>query len=250
MSEPSLSYENGRSICLQKHLKPHKQYLNKIIYLNENAEESDKIYEIHSNNYRFEHLPDIGSRDCLYICGASGSGKTTYISKYLNNYKKIFKNPKIYLFSKLSSDETLDQYKPIRVDLNKFKYDDDTLKRLHDSLLIFDDIDSIGDKKIKDKIYNFINEVLYNGRHHNISIIITNHLCTDYKKTRPILNECKSVTFFCKSGANRQINYLLKSYLGLDKNDIERIMKLRSRWVTVFKCYPMTVLCEKGIYLL
>ena len=46
------------------------------------------------------------------------------------------------------------------------------------------------------------------------------------------------------------MKYLLDQYLGLDKEQIKRIKKLDSRWVTIMKSYPMIVLSEKEAYVL
>jgi hypothetical protein len=46
----------------------------------------------------------------------------------------------------------------------------------------------------------------------------------------------------------RSLKYLLESYLGLDKEQIQKIKSTPSRWVTVIKTYPQVVLTEKEIY--
>ena len=46
------------------------------------------------------------------------------------------------------------------------------------------------------------------------------------------------------------MKYLLDSYFGLDKDQIKKIKKLNSRWVTIMKTYPMIVMYEKGAYIL
>ena len=251
---PTLSYNDGKSICYKKHKDPNKQYFNKIIYLDDKYNKDEEyINKIKSYDYTFHHIPNIkAKRDCLYICAPNQSGKSTYVSNYLEYFKKIYneknKNMKpIYLFSKLKEDPILDKYDPIRININKFRLDNETLEKMANSIAIFDDVDQIHDKKIRTKIYNTIDEILCNGAHFNIHIIITNHLCSDYKNTRVILNECSSITVFCKSGSRHQIRYTLKNYFGLSKDQIDKICKLRSRWVTIFKHYPQCVLYSRGI---
>ena len=60
---------------------------------------------------------------------------------------------------------------------------------LQDSLVIMDDIDVINPKKVKDAVFHILNEILQIGRHFNITCIVTNHLPTDFQRTRIILNE-------------------------------------------------------------
>jgi uridine kinase len=64
-------------------------------------------------------LPDTTSeRQIVYITGRSGSGKSTFTRKYIEEFKK--RNKKIqdvYLFSSLKEDESLDSIKPKRIKL-------------------------------------------------------------------------------------------------------------------------------------
>ena len=69
-----------------------------------------------ANDSKFQHIPDTTKeRDILYITGPSGSGKSTYTRKYLEQYKKKYKNRPIYLFSSLPSDDSLDKVGPKRI---------------------------------------------------------------------------------------------------------------------------------------
>jgi len=100
------------------------------------------------------------------------------------------------------------------------------------------------------KVQTLRDSLLKRGRHEDISVVVTNHLLTNYKETRTILNEVNSITFFPKSGSSHGIQYMLKTYVGLAAKQIQRIFTLPSRWITVYKHYPMYVVYEKGIYLL
>jgi hypothetical protein len=64
------------------------------------------------------------------------------------------------------------------------------------------------------------------------------------------LNECNSITFNYRTFGNRTLKYLLDSYLGLDKKQIERLKKLDGRMITILKTYPKLVLSEKELYIL
>jgi len=196
-------------------------------------------------------IPNSKARECSYVCGPSGSGKSTYISKYAKEYKKIFPKKKIYVFSRLENDETIDLLHPVRVII-----DDDLVNdpinpsELEDSLVIFDDTDTISDKNQYEAIRKLKEDLLETGRHNNIYVVISSHLMTNYKETRKILNECHNITFFPKAGNTQQINYCLKNYMGLNKKQIEEFLHLPSRWVTVYRHYPQYILYSKGIKLL
>jgi hypothetical protein len=198
---------------------------------------------------KFQHLPDPDTeRTILYITGPSGSGKTTYTANYLKQYKKMFKDNPIYVFSALPEDEGLDFLKPKRVKIDESLVSDPlSAAEFENSCVIFDDCDVISNKKIRDAVYIILNQILELGRHYRISCIVTNHLPTAGRDTRRILNESHAVTFFPHSGSKRGLNYLLEDYLGLDKTDIKKLKKSRSRWATIFKNYPQIAMTEKAI---
>ena len=97
------------------------------------------------------------------------------------------------------------------------------MEEFEDSVVIFDDIDVISDKKIREAVYNILNKVLEIGRHFKITALVTNHLPTNGKDTRRILNEAHQVIYFPHSASGR-IKYLLIDYLGLDK-----------KWFSIFE---------------
>ena len=144
----------------------------------------------------------------MYITGPSGSGNSTYTRKYLEQYVKQFKGRQIYLFSSPPSDESLDKIKPKRIKLDESLHTDPIkVQEFNESVCIFDDIDLISDKKIREAVYNILNQILEIGRHFKIHCIVTNHLPTNGKDTRRILNEAHTVTYFPHS-AGGHIKYL------------------------------------------
>ncbi|MFM7982976.1 MAG: hypothetical protein ACKPKO_27000, partial [Candidatus Fonsibacter sp.] len=108
-------------------------------------------------------------------------------------------------------------------------------------MCIFDDIDAISDKKIREAVYNILNQILEKGRHFKIHCIVTNHLPTNGKGTRRILNEAHTVTDFPHS-AGGKIKYLLEEYLGLDRKQIAYMKRQRSRACAVFTVLPALLL--------
>jgi len=204
-----------------------------------------------ANDSKFQHVPDTTKeREILYITGPSGSGKSTYTRKYLEQYKKKYKNRPIYLFSSLPSDESLDKIKPKRIKLDETVHTDPIkVDELSESICIFDDIDVISEKKIREAVYDVLNQVLEIGRHYKIHCVVTNHLPTNGKETRRILNEAHTVTYFPHS-AGGKIKYMLEEYVGLDKKQIAYLKKQNSRWATIFKNYPQCYAVEHEIGLL
>lgn len=225
---------------------------NKILFVTE--EENEKTFnKLNIDDGKLQQIPDPDTeRQILYITGPSGSGKSTYTANYTKLYKKVFKKNPIYIFSALKDDETLDVLQPKRFKIDKESLLDDPINvsDLSNSLCIFDDIDSIPNKVLKNAVYAILDEILTTGRHFKISCIITNHLPSGGHLTRQILNECHSVTYFPHSGNNGKLKKFLIDQIGLEKNDILENKKSKSRWATIFKNYPMVNMTEKSIKLL
>lgn len=250
----TLNIENiGKRICKID----GGQYNNKILSVNTDADDENLIqkpftkYKI-SDSGIFQQIPDAKDekkREILYITGQSGSGKTTYLTKYLKCWKKQYKSNDIYLFSLLKEDKQIDNLDVIRIPLdeelinNPIDFDD--IEEY--SMLVFDDIDVISDKKIKEAVYDVLNKVLEIGRHKSLFCIITNHLPIS-KDIKRVLNECTAITYFPQS-TTRSVIYLLENYIGLDKAQIKLIKKTKSRWATIYKNYPQICMTEKNIWL-
>lgn len=198
-------------------------------------------------------LPDFQNTERIYISGPTGSGKSYYIRKWLQQYVKVFPDRKIYLFSDMHEDPALDDFK----NLKRFIIDEKikTKKPIRpeifsDSIVIFDDIDSIQDEKIYKKVLSLQNAILKTGRKLGITCLVTNHLMNNGVKTKEIYNECSIIVFPTRGCNYYALNYACKKYLGMDTKQVKHISRLPTRMCTVFKNYPQYVLYEKGIYIL
>ncbi len=194
----------------------------------------------------------------VYCCGATGSGKTTWIINFIKELlhsKATFFNkaiPKrIIVFSVLEEDAKLDELDVTRIKIDDQLLDDPIkLDELDNSIVIFDDVETFSNKKYRDAVANLRDQCLSEGRHHGIITLCTNHQITDYKKTRNLLLESELITFFPKGGGLSGIKRLLTTYVGLGKDEIEKILSLPSRWITIYNRYPITCLYETGMFLL
>ena len=202
---------------------------------------------------KLEPLPDFNNTQRIYISGPTGSGKSYYIRKWLIQYQKVYPNRKIFLFSDMLQDKALDDFK----NLIRVKIDDDLKnkkpirpEKFKNSIIIFDDIDSIQDPKIYKAVLSLQNAILKTGRKLGITCIVTNHLMNNGNKTKEIYNECQIIAFPTRGSNFYALNYALKKYLGFDTKQTKHISKLPTRMCTVFKNFPQFVLYEKGIYLL
>lgn len=220
----------------------------------ENVETRLSELELTKPKESIQHIPNKKrERDILYIVGQSGSGKSYYTMLYANEYRKMYPKNPIYLFSSLNEDKSsIDKVKGLkRIKLTpELLRTDLTTQDFKDSLVIFDDTDVIRDKMMRLKVLGILNTLLETGRHSKTSVILTYHLATNGLETRRILNEAHSVTIFPANCGGRSIKYLLENYFGMTKDEIKKVKRLPSRWVTIVKTYPNVVLYDKGAYIL
>jgi len=214
--------------------------------------EDGEVEIVLKKNEHSQLIPSGKERDILYITGASGSGKSYFALQYLKEYRlKYPKNP-VYLISSLKEDETLDKFK----DLKRIVLDQDFLDEnfeiddFKNSMIIFDDADCIQNKKMREKISGLLTIILETGRHTRTSCIFTSHLPASGYSTKRILNESHSITFFCAGLGARALKYLMESHLGLDKDQIRKIKRNKSRATTFVRSFPSLILFDKGAYLL
>jgi len=203
---------------------------------------------------KIQQIPDKSKeRSILYITGASGSGKSYYTMNYVAEYKKMYPKNEMYLFTAVEPDgSAIDKIKGLK----RFVLDDAFIKEpfkiedFKNMLLIFDDTDAISNKVLKLKLKSILDMVLNTGRHTNTSLIYTSHIPNAGLETKHILSECHSITIFPKTLGGRAMKYLLDNYLGLDRNQIKKLKKINSRWITIVKSYPMCVLGETSSFIL
>lgn len=203
----------------------------------------------------FQLIPtkDAKKREVWYIAGASGSGKSHIAKGVAERYMKQFPDRDVYLVSKLEEDDTLDSMKGrkcIRLKVDKLAAEPiKDLDLLKDSLIIFDDYDTILGKEGK-AVQQLIDDIAIMGRHNNITMLCLTHYLTNYSKTRLLLTEATHIVVYPLSTGAHSLNYLLKTYLGLEKDEISAIRRGGSRWVMLYKNYPNYCVTETEAFLL
>lgn len=237
---------------LSKHLLKHNLPLEdnmQMIYKNI-IEDTNKEMRLKPGQ-KFIPIPNPNlERTITYIFGPSGSGKSYMTAMLVKQFRKLNPNSEVYLFSKLTDDKVLDEQQVKRIDINTLKDEPiDVAEIPEGSLCIMDDCDCIEDKKVNEEIQKLQNSILQVGRHHKISLIITSHLGSDYKRSRVVLSEMHSCVVYPSSGSFQQIKYILQHYMGMDNKQIQRIKGLKSRWALISRNYPIYVLSENEVFL-
>jgi hypothetical protein len=213
--------------------------------------------ELDDKNESMQHMPytmkDEGNtRQILYVSGASGSGKSYYASSYIKEYVKMFPKNDVFVVSSLDKDEQLDSIKNVkRIKLDeKFCDTGFSIDDFKDSMVVYDDTETIANNMVQEKITNIMNLILTTGRHTNTFAINTSHATNGGHRTKLILLESHSVTLFLQTMGDRALKYFLETSFGLGKKQIDQIKELESRWITICRTIPVSVIHEKGIFIL
>ena len=221
------------------------------IWYTENPQPKESYDHINSNE---GFTPMYWGDALIYVCGRRGCGKSTWINTYLNAYAIItcHKNEKgkkegnkIYFISRLDEDPSI-KLPENSERINVRDIGDHVLEEFDNSLVIFDDIHSAASSPSQIKqLESLILDLMQNSRHHNCSMIISSHMIAKGWSTRDILNEISCLVVFPQFSNPHQIRYALKEYVGMNKDQIEKIMsEEKSRWVSIQTTQPRFLLTE------
>lgn len=198
---------------------------------------------------KFQFMPNgDNTRQVISVFGASGSGKSYWISEFIKEYHMTYKKNHIYLLSECSEDEAFDDKSYIKRILINQELLDDKIEwdEFKDCCVVLDDVDALS-KDYKKYIDELRNKLLKNARKNNVSVVISNHNLCDGALTKTILHESQIIVFFMNNGFNRGIKYFLESYVGLNKTAIENLRKLTTRATVYIKSYPQIIMTDKYI---
>lgn len=244
----SLSKKTGDPVFIVKSGKNKGKKVK--LNMNHDKKSGEPIKE-YDTGEQLQMLPaPKGQRTTMIVTGPNSSGKSYFASMFIKEYKKKYPHNCVYLISAKKKDAALDVLNVERLKMNRVNWVDDppVLEEFEDSLVVFDDVEMVpkDDKAIKTGIDNFKNKILLQGRSLNISIIIVCHILLDYRSTTIQNSETTHITIFPSSGATYQIKKFFNTYCGLSKQQVEEILAVKSRYVTLHKAYPMWYLtCDK-----
>jgi hypothetical protein len=208
-------------------------------------------------------------RQVIYIAGAQDSGKSYRVMKYIYYWRQLFSERKIIMVSRLATDETFTKSEfgnleegIIRLKPNiqwikeKFQLED-----FQNCLVVFDDIVSSNwsdnpdpkasmkeNKMIQDYVRDLALDIVQNGRHENIHIIVTNHDLYDSHNTSKLLKDATDFVIFPGTTGAHHLDYFLRNYCGLLKKQIMRVMTIKSRWILIHKNDPKYIMHSHGVY--
>lgn len=207
-----------------------------------------------------------------FISGASGSGKSTYAVKLINELLRIDKSIEnvFYITAQLMDDPVLQELKsrtktvskkikkngmvevkePIFVTLdihNPSLYEMD-ISFFENSIIYYDDYEVLP-KKTEEQLNLFVRASLNMGRKSNINVILIRHKIQNYSKTAEIIMECQNIITFPKFNL-RDTTKFLDSYLSFTKEEIQEVRNFDTRALFIRKTVPNYMISEDQITLL
>lgn len=219
--------------------------------------------EVYCIDCKFQPIVDPERHQSFAVFGPSGSGKSYYISKLLEDYRAKEKahnlEPKdIFMFSRIGSDASFDEkkLKPF-VRINTGRGSEDSFKKyppepsnFNNSIVIFDDITTISNRFVRATVQDLSNKILETGRHDDITGFWTNHVIRDKGNTKYIMNEATSLTFFPQSNLPAVLGYF-KGCVGFNAQQLDRLKEIskKSRFISLLRTRPQCILYEQGAWL-
>ena len=227
---------------------------------------------------------NLNAHQSLFISGPSGSGKSYYVGQMLRQIRKKEPNRPIYIISKVEVDGCYDELNAkVQDDIKEGspEYEELTkndiiriatkgsdgfdafvsdkhrvaslkIEDLKNSVVVFDDTNTVIDKGIALGIRKLLDDILDTGRHYDIILMATTHLIQDYIYTRKLLSECTAITVFPNTNWPSVVKFF-KNNAGLSPNQIDKIRAVSkySRWITYNRAsVPNYVIHEKGVFVL
>lgn len=190
----------------------------------------------------------------VFIAGQSLCGKSYFAHMLAKDYNKLFPKNKVAFVSWVKDDSSLNDKKIknfCQLDIDeKIIHDPLTLEEMHNKLVIFDDVEALSDKNVKNELFDFRNKCINAGRHEQVDVIVCRQNLLDAHKTRDILNGVFQVVIFPHSASRYQARQWMERYLMLPKRIIDKILNVPSRWVLLNTAHPMYALHSKGAFML
>lgn len=229
------------------------RYKGTVLYCKQKKEPSESLSQIAlPANAMFKPLYTSfeGYPNRYLISGPSLCGKSFFAGMIAEDYKRQHPKNRIYVFSAISHDQSLDKLKPYRIECNQKIVDDPIqLNELKDSLVIFDDIDAFPEKEISKALNHLRDTIMTTGRHENIAVISTTHLLLEGDKSKKAITQAFTVVLFPSTGGKYHATEFLKRYMGYGKDEIKQIVSVPSRWVLINRV-PRYILHEKGAFMI
>jgi hypothetical protein len=225
-------------------------------------------------------------RDVIYITGASGTGKSTFAGEFARLFEKVFTMediaPKIIIvspddpsndavFSSSSYDWTW--LSPAHIMADNITLEDlcdkdyrytyqvpgkgaksEPITRQQPLLIIFDDVESLSNKKEAATLHTFMQAVLERARKKRIYAAYISHRASAGMATKIILQEQNSIWFPLNGSGSGNLSYTLKKHMGIP-DELRLVLKKSihefGRWIFIkTDSCPRYAITQKKIFII
>jgi hypothetical protein len=206
---------------------------------------------------KLEPILDLENRSVEYIAGPSGSGKSTYVAGLVHRYTKLHPDTKVFLFSRGAGGDD-PAFNDLRSVMKQVVLDEDLVTSPPDvttmekgTMLIFDDVGTIHDDKLRKSVQKIIMDCAEVGRKYGIYMLVTSHLIIPNERNfaRVMMNEMQFLTVFPGSGGASAITYALKKHCGFTPKQVARALAAKGRWLRIHNHAPRWAMEEKAAYI-
>ena len=241
--------------ALHSGYEPDDEELTKIFYNFKEYIKKTNCKLILRQGGKFEYLPSMSYIERVICCGISCSGKSTWCSRYVYNWKKkkggnSKKARPWYIVSNVDEDEVLDKLDPERLDINELASEGIDIEKITDALILVDDVSTIENAPVRRSIRSCVDNLLQVSRHYGTFLLITSHHIQNYHETRTQLLESNIVVLFPHNNSRCCRNYL-KGYEYFTEDQINRVMNIKSRWIALIKhIKPQFIMTEHSVFII
>ena len=233
---------------------------NKVVYFNEDVKKGNDTVFLEGATDTIRILPLYDEKedqiDRFYIFATAGAGKSTVIADILKSYKQMFPDNNIFMYSgKPESDEKafkdLDIEYVDLADLKAMPIPAHDQTDYENCVVIFDDVNSIPDKILLEKVVKTRDTLLTVGRSRQITVLSTAHKALESRLSNRVITTATKVIMFKKTIASENEKFMSKK-LGMSKAHVERILDLLedNSWVCLSTNNPLYYITSKEIGLL
>ena len=185
---------------------------------------------------------------CLSVFGASGCGKSTFVGKWMLEYKKKYKDRPIYVFSSITDDEAFKKAKVTYIKLdNSILSDPFMVSEFNNGLVVFDDLESLSNELFQ-AVNKFRDQMIETCRHHGTQVISINHLIAGGHQTKRLHSEATHTVLYPRTNV-AAISKYCKAQYGMSNDEIKDLVAMgkSSRWVLISRDYPSYVISENQV---
>ncbi|MEC9399639.1 MAG: hypothetical protein VX475_18565 [Myxococcota bacterium] len=193
------------------------------------------------------------------VFGASGSGKSYSVCQLLLRDPALHTYERVVLLGSVGEDDP--SYAPLKEEVFQrwtFKNTKDitqsdmAVRDYAHCALIFDDIDSEANPKLRKSIQLFRDRCLQTARHFSIRIINTAHLFNSYRETAKIRNSARWLFIFPRSIPHTLVQILEKTYnyKRAEALHLTNLCKRDGRLTVIHKNAPTFLMTPKRLILL